>query len=123
MIIKIWNNYDCGVYRVNSNIKKIFKKQIKKLFSPEQEKQLRQMAKELGEELSLVFEHNLHRGWENKILAGGTALDKDGKREFKTAQEIRRALSCDGQIQFHARRKNGSMSFIQKIKKPVHLRW
>lgn len=122
MIIKIWNNWDGGVFRVNMNSKKAFK-EVKEKFSPQEQKKLRQIAKEFAEELVVVFEHNLRRGWERKILVAGKVLSKNGKRELKIAQEIKEVLGCDGEIQFHARRKNGSLSFIRSIERPAHLHW
>lgn len=125
MIIKVWNNYDKGVYQINPNIKKIFKKQVgelKEIFSSEEIKELRQIAREFIEELGLVFEHNLVRGWENKLLAAGMVMTEK-KKILLTKEEIRQALSSDGQVQFHACRKNGSMAFIKTIKKPKHLQW
>ncbi len=120
MVIKVWNNYDMGVYRVD--IKKMGS-DIKARFTSEQRRMLKQAAKIFWEKLGLEFEHNLARGWENKILAAGKVLTKDGTQELKTKDEIRKALSEKGEIQFLTHRKNGSLRFIKTITKPKHLCW
>lgn len=122
MVIKIWNNYDGGVYRINPGIKKMAP-DIKARFSSRQIKRIRQIAKTFRDELGLEFKHNLVRGWENKILAAGRVLTEDGKQELKTKDEINKALAEKGEIQFFARRKNNSMRFIKSITKPSHFCW
>ncbi len=122
MIIKIWNSSDMGVYRIDPCIKKMGQ-DIKVRFIPRQIRELKQAAKIFWEKLGLEFEHNLVRGWENKIIAAGKVLTKDGKKELKTKDEIKKALSEKGEIQFFAHRKNGSMRFIKSITKPKHRCW
>lgn len=123
MIIKIWNNYDRGVYKITPKLRKWWKREGKNLFSPEERKQLRQISKELCEQTGLVFVHNLKRGWENKLLAVGEVLNKAGQK-LNSREDIFKSLSADGEIQFHYCRKNGSVGFINKnIKKTDNLCW
>lgn len=124
MFIKNWNNYDYGVYKVNKPALNIWwKKEGKKLFSPKDIKEIRQIAKEFAEKLLVEFVHNLRRGWQNKILAAGRVTNRYGK-ELTTREEIDSALSNDREIEFHSHRKNGSYNFIRKnCMKAGHLRW
>jgi len=123
MYIKIWNNYDMGVYKVNPNMKKIAKKADEK-FSPAKRKQLKKISQEFWEKVGMEFAHNLKPGWENKLLNSGLVLSKDGGQELKTKKDIEAELSSNGQVQFHHSRKNSSLNFIAKeVKKPTHLCW
>jgi hypothetical protein len=122
MVIKVWNNYDRRVFRINPCIKKM-RQDIEARFTLKQLKEIKRVAKSFREELCLEFEHNLKRGWENKILVAGKVFTKDGTQELKAKDEIRNALSEKGEIQFFASRKNGSIRFIKSITKPGHLRW
>jgi len=122
MVIKVWNNYDMGVFRVHPDIKKMAEK-TKEIFNPEELKELRKIAREFMEELGLEFVHNLTAGWERKILANGKVLTKSGRQELKTADEIKKAISENGEIQFLAHKKNSSLRFISSIKKPAEKCW
>lgn len=122
MFIKVWNSFDMGVFRVCPGLdSKEIIQEIEKHFNPEQMKILKKIAKEFGEKLGLEFLHNLKRGWENKLLASAKVLTKRGDRELRTKEEITRSLSEDGEIQFFAHRKNGSMALLKKLRKPAHL--
>jgi hypothetical protein len=119
MYIKIWNDHCMDVFEVNPKIKKSQTTE----FKPEEEKELKKIAKRFLEIMGLEFEHNLKRGWENKLLANGKILNRNGD-ELKTKKAIRAELSEKGIVQFHHHKKNRSMNFINKeVKKPAHLCW
>lgn len=119
MYIKIWNNRDMDVFRVSPKIKKSQTTE----FKPEEEKKLKKIAKRFLEIMGLEFEHNLKRGWENKLLANGKILDHKGD-ELKTKKAIRAELAEKGVVKFYYKNKNHSMAFIAKeVKKPDHLCW
>ena len=123
MNIKIWNNYDRSVFRLNPILNKTAER-IRKRFSPEENKQLQKISREFCEEAGLEFVHNLKPGWENKLLKNGKVLSRDGRQELKTKEEIEAELLENGMVQFHHRRKNSSFNFIAKeVKKPAHLCW
>jgi len=122
MIIKAWNSYDMGVLQVNRNALKSIEKEIREKFTKEQIRELRQMAKEFGEQRSLEYAHNLKRGWEKKLLNEGRVLDRRGT-EITTVQQVKDIFRRDGQIQFFAYNKGKSLKVIDSLKKPAHLCW
>jgi hypothetical protein len=121
MIIKVWNNYDLGVYRINPLARKSLKKDMAKRFTPAVLKKIKAIVKEFMEQLGVEFKHNLKRGWENKLLAVGKVLTKNGNH-LTTKEEIGQALLNDGEIQFFHHQKK-SLSFITTILKSPHLCW
>lgn len=121
MLIKQWNNRDYRVYRITPELKKFFSKKIKQNLSKDELKEIKKIAKFLAEEISIVFEDNLKKGWENQLLINGRITTKSN-RQLATKEETNRALLLDGEIQFHSYRKNGSCAFIKKLLKPAHLR-
>lgn len=122
MYIKAWNGHDLDVFKITPNLKKFYTKEVKQLFSADEQKQLKKIARLFAEEMSLVFANNLKQGWENKLLNNGRVTTKSN-RQLTSKEEIIRALDFDGQIKFHTYRKNGSAAFIEKILKPAHLHW
>ena len=120
MVIKVWNNHDLGVFRINPTVKKIVSPVR---FSPKVRKQLKKAAKMFMEKLGLEFEHNLARGWEKKILIAGRVLDKYGRRELKNIQEIKEELGERGEVQFFSHQEGKSFKFIDSIRKPKEKRW
>lgn len=122
MIIKVWNNHDWKVFKVMPVLGR-FAEDIKSAFNKEEKRQLRKMAKIFAEETALEFVHNLKKGWENKVLKNGNVLSKSNNKVLKTKEEIQRALGSDGEIIFHSHKKNSSVLFIKKIKKPAYLCW
>jgi hypothetical protein len=82
------------------------------------------IAEEFLEELGLEFAHNLADGWEEKMLqAGARVLSYRGNNVLKTAQDIKKALSEAGQIQFFAPGKNQSHALLNALRKPAKERW
>ena len=121
MFIKVWND-DGGVFRICPGLdSKEMREEIEKHFTEKEIVTIKKMAKKFSEELGLEFLHNLSRGWENKLLAGARVLPKRGNGELETKEAIRKALSEDGEIQFFAHIKNGSMALLRGLRKPAHL--
>lgn len=121
--MRIKNSYginDIYVYSIDKSLHEAYKKYIKPKISEKQEEEFREMAKELSEQIDFIFKHELQNGWEEKIFNEGKLLDKNGKKALISAEEIRKALDRDGEIQFfaHPWKMNGdSIKAIEELKK------
>ncbi len=121
MYIKTWDSCDMGVYKVNKGALERLLKTLSK-FSQEEIEQIKLMAKDFGEALGVEFAHNLRRGWQKAILNEGQVFDKN-KKELLTVDQIKEAFMRDGEIEFHAYKKNTSLKVIDFLRKPAHLCW
>jgi hypothetical protein len=116
MYLKRYVSYGFDVFKVNPQAIKYLKESTEKRFTKRQQKALREMAKDFQEKMGLEFTDNLRDGWPEKILQLGTVLDTQDNK-LTTIEEIERAFSDKGEIQFFS---HGGSSFkaLKTILKP-----
>jgi len=120
MVIKVWNNWDGQVFKINissDGFKNIFREEL----TPEEQKMFEKIKKKFVEELCLEFVHNLKEGWEEKLLQAGRVLSRYENKKLTTKAEIKKELTATGEINFFAEKKFGSWKIIKKLRKPKHL--
>ncbi len=122
MVIKVWNNWDGGVLKVNLDPDKS-RSIIGEQFTPAEQKKIKKIAKEFAEQLGLEFVHNLKEGWEEELLRNGRVLSRDGTKKLTTKAEIEKELSAAREINFFAEKKFGSWAIIKELLKPKRLCW
>ncbi len=122
MIIKVWNNWDGGVFKITPGLDK-FQSIVEKEFTSQEQEMLKKIAKKFAEELGLEFVHNLKEGWEDELLRTGRVLSRDGTKRLTTKAEIEKELSAAREINFFAEKKFGSWAIIKKLLKPKRLCW
>lgn len=121
MVIKVWNNYDGRVFKINIGPDGLRDLAEKSKFTPQEQRMVKKIAKEFAEQLGLEFVHNLKEGWEGELLRTGRVLSRNGTKKLTTEAEIKEELSTAGEINFLAEKKFGSWAIIKKLRKPKHL--